>query len=102
MPLYLVGGAGNNPEAPGGPGHRHHAWETPMALDAENKVFKVSQGKYDAGHLEVGLSAVPDGEIGFTSLQSPLNFIETSPSDGVFTLNQALPDGWLIRARYIT
>lgn len=96
MPLYEVGlleGGGLDVDL----GHSHTGWEAPIEI-VGRQVFRTSKGNYRPGELDVAISAEPEGEEGMT-LVFPPAYQETTPSEGVFTLAQALPDGWKIKVR---
>lgn len=90
MPLYRVGFSYQGD-------HGHSGWVEPITEDRQS--YRVPDGRYAPGDLDVEISAVPEGEVGYSAISLP-GFEETDPANGVFTLADVLPGGWLIRVRY--
>lgn len=97
MPLYEIGVLGGGGLQTGGSSHSHSGWVEP--LFQEPKRYVVPMGNYLPGELRIAISAESLGEEGMTEVYPPA-YEETSPSDGVFTLAQEMPDGWKIKVRY--
>jgi hypothetical protein len=99
MPVYEIGAQGSTPPNPGPVNHRHSDWEVPSFIGGR-QLAQVLAGNYQPGNLEVRLSAAPDGEEGY-SLVTPPAYLESDPTQGLFTLAVDLPTGWLIQVRYV-
>ena len=78
--------------------HKHSGWVEPINLSGK-QVWAVPERHYVPGELSVRISAEDEGEEGAT-LVFPPAYAETDPGEGIFTLTQALPDGWKIWVKY--